>query len=62
MRYRQYWMATLKDRRCCQVCGSLAIIAEYTEADDGLIKKVTWLCSLHIKVFDHAEWMHKNLS
>jgi len=25
--YRQYWMATLKDRHCCQICGDLAITA-----------------------------------
>ena len=42
--YRQYWMATLKDRHCCQFCGELAINAlEYVDKS-GMCTKVVWLC------------------
>jgi len=42
--YRQYWMATIKDRHCCQICGELAINAfEYVDKN-GTCTKVVWLC------------------
>ena len=45
--YRQYWMATLKDRHCCQICGDLAVNAEYLESDNGVIDSVNWVCDVH---------------
>ena len=42
--YRQYWMATLRDRRCCQVCGTLAINALEYVGKSGICTKVVWLC------------------
>jgi len=45
--YRQYWMATLKNRQCCQICNDFAIEAEYSEADDGRVIGVSWLSPSH---------------
>ena len=42
--YRQYWMATLKDRHCCQVCGELAISALECVDKNGIRESVSWLC------------------
>ena len=42
--YRQYWMATLKDRRNCQVCGQLAVNAFEFVGDEGICERVAWLC------------------
>jgi hypothetical protein len=47
-RYRQYWMATLKDRHDCNICGELAVNAEYLETDNGVIQSVDWVCDAHI--------------
>ena len=47
VRYCQYWMATLKDRHCCQICGDLAVNAEYLELDNGVIDSVNWVCDVH---------------
>jgi len=49
-RYRRYWMATLKDRHPCKVCGKLAVIAEYLETDGGVICKVEWICDSHLNI------------
>jgi hypothetical protein len=46
--YRQYWMATLKDRRYCEVCGDLAVNAEYLEAEKGDIYNIKWVCDTHL--------------
>ena len=44
VRYRQYWMATLKDRHWCQICGELAINAlEYLDMH-GVCESVSWIC------------------
>ena len=45
--YRQYWMATLKDRHDCKICGELAANAEYLELDNGVINSVDWVCDAH---------------
>jgi hypothetical protein len=47
-RYRQYWMATLKVRHDCNMCGELAVNAEYLESDNGVIHCVEWVCDAHI--------------
>ena len=49
-RYRQYWMATLKGRHPCIVCGQLAVNAEYLETDAGVISKVEWICDSHLNI------------
>ena len=41
--YRQHWMATLKERHVCKVCGELAKNATWTEVD-GIICNVNWYC------------------
>jgi hypothetical protein len=45
--YRQYWMATLKVRYDCNICGELAVNAEYLETDNGIISNVEWVCDAH---------------
>ena len=40
--YRQYWMATLKDRHCCQICGELAISALEFVDKNGICESVSW--------------------
>ena len=40
-------MATLKRRHCCQICGYLAINAEYLELDNGVLGNVDWFCDEH---------------
>ena len=47
-RYRQYWMATLKIRHDCNICGELAVNAEYLESVDGVVHSVDWVCDAHI--------------
>ena len=47
LRYRQHWMATLKRRHCCQICGYLAVNAEYLELDNGVVGNVDWFCDEH---------------
>ena len=50
--YRQFWMATLKDRRCCQVCGELAINAlEYLDKN-GICESVSWFCDRDSPIFE----------
>jgi hypothetical protein len=44
VRYRQYWMATLKDRHQCQMCGELAVNAFEFVGEEGICELVTWLC------------------
>jgi hypothetical protein len=46
--YGQYWMATLKVWHECNICGELAVNAEYFELDHGLISSVDWVCGAHI--------------
>ena len=48
MVYRQYWMATLKDRRSCEVCGDLAVNAEYFESENGDTCNIKWVCDSHL--------------
>ena len=48
VRYRQYWMATIKDRHDCNTCGELAVNAEYLETDNGVIRSVNWVCDSHL--------------
>jgi hypothetical protein len=43
--YRQYWMATLKDRHLCSVCGSLAINALEYRDKNGICKSISWFCN-----------------
>ena len=43
--YRQYWMATLKDRHKCFSCGNLAISALEFMDENGICQSVTWFCS-----------------
>ena len=45
VRYRQYWMATLKDRHWCQICGELAINAVEYVRDDGICERIVWHCN-----------------
>jgi hypothetical protein len=42
VRYRQFWMATLKDRHQCQKCGELAVNALYLNSDNGVINRGSW--------------------
>ena len=53
--YRQYWMATLKDRHCCQICGELAISALEFVDKNGMYESVNWLCDLHLQVGAHSK-------
>ena len=46
--YRQYWMATLKDRHCCQICGELAISALEFVDKNGMCESVSWFCARDI--------------
>jgi hypothetical protein len=48
LRYRQYWMAMLKIRHDCNICGELAVNAEYLETDNGVIRSVNWVCDSHL--------------
>lgn len=48
LRYRQYLMATLKVRHNCDICGELAVNAEYLETDNGVIRSVDWVCDSHL--------------
>ena len=42
--YRQYWMATLKDRHKCFSCGNLAISALEFMDENGICQSVIWFC------------------
>ena len=53
--YRQYWMATLKDRHWCQICGELAISALEFVDKNGMCESVVWLCDLHLPVGAHSK-------
>ena len=55
VRYRQYWMATLKDRHWCQICGELAISALEFVDKNGMCESVSWLCDLHLPVGAFSE-------
>ena len=47
VRYRQYWMATLKDCHQCQMCGQLAINALENVDVYGTCETVSWFCDRH---------------
>ena len=53
--YRQYWMATLKDRHCCQICGELAISALEFVDKNGMCESVSWFCNPHLPIGVHSE-------
>ena len=55
VRYRQYWMATLKDRHWCQICGEFAISALEFVDKNGMCESVSWLCDLHLPVGAFSE-------
>lgn len=42
--YRQYWMATLKERHVCQICNGLAINALASMDQNGTCNSVGWFC------------------
>jgi hypothetical protein len=46
VRYRQYWMATLKERHVCQICGDIAIYAKYLDDGRSGPREVKWLCGV----------------
>ena len=46
--YRQYWMATLKNRNQCHICGALAIFAEYLETGNSVMCNIKWVCETHL--------------
>ena len=48
-RYRQHWMATIRDRRICGICGVLATSAKFIEVNNGKIEIVKWLCDAHFE-------------
>jgi hypothetical protein len=48
VRYRQYWMATLKDRNYCEFCCDLAVSAEYTTTENAVVQNLRWLCGAHL--------------
>ena len=47
VRYHQYWMGTLKDPHKCHICRELAVNAEYSESEDGLVYGIQWVCDTH---------------
>ena len=53
--YRQYWMATLKDRHYCQICGDLAITALEFVDKNGIRESVSWFCDPHLSIGVHSE-------
>ena len=46
LRYRQYWMATLKERHVCQICCGIAIYAKYVDDGKSGPREVRWLCGV----------------
>ena len=44
--YRQYWMATLKDRHYCEICGELAINAMVILDKYGICERIYWHCDI----------------
>ena len=46
--YRQYWMATLKDRHTCQICDQVAINAYEYVGDEGICERIVWYCNFCI--------------
>ena len=48
IRFRQYWMATLKNRHTCSNCGVLALNAEYEISAEEIARNVVWLCDEHL--------------
>ena len=44
--YHKYWMATLKDRHKCCVCGNLATSALEFQDENGISESVSWFCCL----------------
>jgi hypothetical protein len=52
---RQYWMATLKDWHCCQICGELAISALECLDKNGMCQSVSWFCDQHLLAVAYSE-------
>lgn len=48
-RYRQHWMATIRDRHTCVICEVFAVSAKYIEVNNGEIENVKWLCDAHLE-------------
>ena len=48
--YRQSWMATLKDRRVCQICNDLAINSLEFKDENGTCNSVSWFLRLRPSV------------
>ena len=44
LHYRQYWIATIKGRQYCQICGDLAINALAFVDENGTCESVVWFC------------------
>ena len=42
--YRQYWMATIKDRHTCCLCNRIAINAVEYLGEDGICERIVWHC------------------
>jgi hypothetical protein len=55
VRYRQHWMATLKDRHTCHICGLLAVNAKYLTNENEVVQKLKWLCDHHLNTFSHLQ-------
>ena len=49
--YRQFWMATLKERQSCHRCGELAINAFEFLNESGICQSVIWYCDEHQRIF-----------
>lgn len=47
IRYRQHWMATLRDRPVCKICNELAINALEFMDENGTCNSVSWFCDQH---------------
>jgi hypothetical protein len=45
--YRQYWMATLKDRHFCENCDYLAKEALFILDSNGIERSIVWMCDNH---------------
>ena len=49
IKYRQYWMSTLKDRHNCQMCGELVINAVFIKRSFNGVEGISWFCDLNLK-------------
>ncbi len=55
IRYRQYWMATLKDRRVCRICNELAINALESMDENGTCESKNWFCDRDKPNFEYIK-------